>query len=155
MTSPQKFFLFILRLSMGWMFFYAGIAKVLDPAWSAAGYLKGATFLPWLYQIFSQPHLLPYVDFANKWGLTLLGISLMLGLFVRLSSLLGVILMALYYFAIPGFNFPHPNAHSYIVDEHVIYIAVLFFFAAIKAGRFLGADGKRAHHESGFRKWLG
>ena len=153
MTSPQKFFLFTLRAAMGWMFFYAGITKVLNPQWSAEGYLKGAKAFTWFFQMLLDPNVLPVVNFMNKWGLTLLGISLILGLFVRLSSLLGVALMALYYLAI--LQFPYPNEHSYIVDEHIIYIAVLLFFATIKAGRTWGADGKRTHHESGLRKWLG
>ena len=42
MTTSQKFFLFLLRVTAGWMFFYAGITKVLDPKWSAEGYLKGS-----------------------------------------------------------------------------------------------------------------
>ena len=42
MATSQKFFLFLLRVSAGWMFFYAGITKVLNPQWSAEGYLKGS-----------------------------------------------------------------------------------------------------------------
>ena len=152
MTSPQKFFLFVSRITVGWMFFYAGITKVLDPQWSAEGYLKGAKAFTWFFQIILDPSVLPIVNFMNKWGLTLLGISLILGLFVRFSSLLGVLLMALYYLAL---GFPYPNPHSYIVDEHIIYISILFFFAAIKAGRVFGLDSKRIHHHSGLRSWLG
>ena len=152
MTSPQKFFLFLRRVTVGWMFFYAGITKVLNPQWSAEGYLKGAKAFTWFFQIILDPNILPIINFINKWGLTLLGISLILGLFVRFSSLLGVLLMALYYIAL---GFPYPNPHSYIVDEHIIYISILFFFAAIKAGRVFGLDGKRIHHHSGLRSWLG
>lgn len=152
MNTPQKFFLFLLRVTTGWMFFYAGITKVLDPQWSAAGYLKGAKAFTWFFQTLLDPSVLPIINFMNKWGLTLLGISLILGLFVRFSSLLGVLLMVLYYIAL---GFPYPNPHSYIVDEHIIYATLLFFFAAIKAGRVFGLDGKRVHHHSGFRKWLG
>ena len=152
MTSPQKFFLFLLRVTVGWMFFYAGITKVLNPQWSAEGYLKGAKAFTWFFQIILDPSVLPIINFMNKWGLTLLGISLVLGLFVRFISLLGVLLMALYYIAL---GFPYPNPHSYIVDEHIIYISILFFFAAIKAGRVFGLDGKRIHHHSGLRSWLG
>ena len=122
MTSPQKFFLFLLRVTVGWMFFYAGITKVLDPQWSAEGYLKGAKAFSWFFQILLDPSVLPIINFMNKWGLTILGISLILGLFVRFSSLLGVLLMALYYIAL---GFPYPNPHSYIVDEHIIYITIL------------------------------
>ena len=152
MTSPQKFFLFVSRITVGWMFFYAGITKVLNPQWSAEGYLKGAKAFTWFFQIILDPSVLPIINFMNKWGLTLLGLSLILGLFVRFSSLLGVLLMALYYIAL---GFPYPNPHSYIVDEHIIYISVLLFFAAIKAGRVFGLDGKRVHHHSGLRRWLG
>ena len=152
MTSPQKFFLFLLRVTVGWMFFYAGITKVLNPQWSAEGYLKGAKAFTWFFQILLDPGVLPIINFMNKWGLTLLGISLILGLFVRFSSLLGVLLMALYYIAL---GFPYPNPHSYIVDEHIIYISILLFFAAIKAGRVFGLDSKRIHHHSGLRRWLG
>ena len=152
MTNSQKFFLFLLRVSAGWMFFYAGITKVLNPQWSAEGYLKGAKAFTWFFQMLLDPSVLPIVNFINKWGLTLLGISLILGLFVRFSSLLGVLLMALYYIPL---GFPYPNPNSYIVDQHIIYIAVLFFFASIKAGRVFGLDSKRVHHHSGLRKWLG
>ena len=152
MTSLQKFFLFLSRITVGWMFFYAGITKVLDPQWSAEGYLKGAKAFSWFFQILLDPSVLPIINFMNKWGLTLLGISLILGLFVRFSSLLGVLLMALYYMAL---GFPYPNPHSYIVDEHIIYISILFFVAAVKAGRVFGLDAKRIHHHSGLRSWLG
>ena len=152
MTSLQKFFLFVLRIIVGWMFFYAGITKVLDPQWSAAGYLRGAKAFTWFFQTLLDPSILPIINFMNKWGLTLLGVSLILGLFVRFSSLLGVLLMALYYMAL---GFPYPNPHSYIVDEHIIYISVLLFFAAVKAGRVFGLDSKRVHHHSGLRRWLG
>ena len=152
MTSIQKFFLALSRITVGWMFFYAGITKVLNPQWSAEGYLKGAKAFTWFFQILLDPSVLPIINFMNKWGLTLLGVSLILGLFVRFSSLLGVLLMALYYIAL---GFPYPNPHSYIVDEHIIYIAILLFFAAIKAGRVFGLDSKRVHHHSGLRRWLG
>jgi len=152
MTSIQKFFLFLLRITTGWMFFYAGITKVLDPQWSAEGYLKGAKSFVWLFQILLDPNILPIINFTNKWGLTLLGVSLILGLFVRFSSLLGVLLMALYYMAL---SFPHPNPNAYIVDQHIIYISILLFFASIRAGRVFGIDGKLTHHHSGFKKWLG
>lgn len=152
MATSQKFFLFLLRVSAGWMFFYAGITKVLNPQWSAEGYLKGAKSFVWFYQWLLQPEILPIINSINKWGLALLGASLIIGLFVRFSSLLGVLLMLLYYIPL---GFPHPNPNSYIVDQHIIYIAILFFFASISAGRIFGLDSKRIHHHSGFKKWLG
>lgn len=127
-----------LRIALGGLFFYAGITKVFNPAWSAAGYLNNAKTFPELFHWFAQPGILPFINFVNEWGLTLLGISLILGVAVRLSSLLGAALMMLYY--LPVLDFPYPNAHSYIVDEHIIYALVLVFFAVVRAGRVYGLD---------------
>ena len=138
MTKSQQTSLFILRITMGWLMFYAGITKILNPDWSAGGYLKGAKTFPALFNWFLNPNLLPLVNFINEWGLTLLGISLILGVFVRLSSALGAFLMLLYY--LPILDFPYPNPHSYIVDEHIIYAAVLFLFATLRAGRVWGLE---------------
>lgn len=138
MTASAKFSLFLLRLALGWLMFYAGITKVIDPAWSAAGYLKGANTFPGFYQWILAPGILPVVDFINEWGLVLLGLSLILGVGVRLSSTLGAALMLLYYF--PALKFPYPNPHSYIVDEHIIYALVLLFFAVVRAGRVWGLE---------------
>ncbi len=138
MTKYQKLSLFLLRISLGWLFFYAGITKVLNPEWSAAGYLKGAKTFVWFYQWLLAPNILPVVNFLNEWGLTLIGASLILGVFVRLSSVLGIVLMLLYYF--PILQFPYPNPHSYLVDEHIVYALSLFVLAAMQAGRHWGLE---------------
>lgn len=123
---------------MGWMFLYAGITKVLNPEWSAAGYLKGAKTLTGLYQWMLDPSILSVVNFLNEWGLTFLGVSLILGVFVRLSSVLGIVLMLMYY--LPILDFPYPNPNSFIVDQHIVYILVLLFFASVRAGRTWGLE---------------
>lgn len=131
--------LFGLRVSLGWFMFYAGITKVMNPEWSSAGYLNGAKFLGGFYAWLSGPGMLPIVDFANEWGLTLLGVSLILGAFVKWSSVLGALLMLLYYLPL---GFPYPNAHSLIVDEHIIYIFALLLLAVLSAGKVWGLDSK-------------
>lgn len=136
MTNREKGSIFLLRITLGWMFFYAGITKVLDPTWSAAGYLKGAKTFPLFYNWLLQPNILPVINFINEWGLVLLGVSLIIGLGIRLSSILGSVLMILYY--LPLLQFPYPNAHSFFVDEHIIYIAALLVLASIKAGQVWG-----------------
>lgn len=65
----QKISLLLLRLALGSiMFFYAGIMKVLNPAWSAEGYLKSAKTFPALYQWFASFDILPITNFVNEWG---------------------------------------------------------------------------------------
>lgn len=139
MTTFEKVSLTLLRVTTGWMMFYAGITKVLNPAWSAEGYLRGAKTFPALFAWFASPALIPYVNFVNEWGLTLLGVSLILGFGVRISSVAGSVLMLLYYF--PILDGWYPNAHSFIVDEHIIYAAVFLVLAAVRAGRVWGIDG--------------
>lgn len=138
MGNISKFILFFLRLALGWLMFYAGITKVLDPSWSAAGYLAGAKTFGSFYDWLVLPQNIEWVNFLNEWGLTLIGISLIFGVFVRISSIAGFFMMMLYYF--PVLQFPYPNAHSYIVDEHIIYALIFLFFAATRAGRIAGLE---------------
>lgn len=138
MTQAQKISLFLLRVVLGWMYLYAGVTKIFDPEWSAAGYLKSAKTFSAFYQWLASPGMLPITNFVNEWGLTLLGLSLIFGLFIRLSTTLGGAMMFLYYF--PILSFPIVAQHSYIVDEHIVYIAALLTLGAFRAGRIWGLE---------------
>jgi thiosulfate dehydrogenase [quinone] large subunit len=124
----------LLRVSLGWFFFFAGITKVLDPDWSAAGFLGNAAMFPNFYAFFLHPSILPVVNFLNEWGLTLVGVGLMLGISVRLSAYVGALLMLLYYF-------PHDNTHGFIVDDHVVYVIALFVLASTSLRSTVGMHG--------------
>ncbi len=141
-SRAQRFALFGLRISLGWIFFYAGITKVINPAWSAAGYLSNAKTFHDFFVMLTQPGILPIINFLNAWGLTLVGVALLLGIAVRFSSVIGALLMVLYY--LPGLKFPYPNANSFLVDEHVVYAIGFFLLAAFRAGRVWGLETKCA-----------
>ncbi len=137
LSKGAQIWLFMLRLGMGWLFLYAGLIKVLDPLWSAEGFLKGAKTFSGFYAWFFDPNMLWAVNIINEWALVLLGASLILGFFVRPSGIFGIVLMFLYYFAssaVPSV----PN--GFIVDEHIILILLLAFLVAVDAGSFLGLD---------------
>lgn len=136
-STCQKFALFTLRMGVGWLMFYAGITKVIDPTWSAEGYLMNAQTFPGLFAWFAQPNILPLINFINEWGLTLLGVSLILGIGVRLSSTLGIVLMLLYYFSAVEFPFV---PHGFLVDDHIINALALGVLAAFRAGRVWGLE---------------
>jgi thiosulfate dehydrogenase [quinone] large subunit len=129
--------LVILRVLMGWHFLYAGLTKVLNPGWSSRGFLlnaipKGnpiAGFWPYLAN-----NWYCILDPMNAWGLTLIGIALVLGAFVRWSAFWGSVMMLFYWAA------SLPLANSYLIDDHIIYIAVLFGLGAFGAGRYYGLD---------------
>ena len=137
MTKFEKVSLTLLRVSLGWLFFYSGITKLLNPEWSSIKYLEGAKSLTGFYGWMTQESVLPIVNALNEYGQLLLGISLILGIAVRLSTTLGAVLMALYYSALP---FPYPNPQSLIVDQHVIYALVLIYLGAVRAGRVYGLE---------------
>ena len=136
MTKLQRVSLFLLRVSLGWIFFWAGITKILKPAWSAAGYLQNAKTFPDLFQWFASPTMLPLTNLVTEWGLLLLGVSLILGVCIRWSAPAGIVLMILFY--LPILQFPYPNVNSFIVDEHIIYIIALIILAVFKAGHYWG-----------------
>lgn len=133
MTNFQKISLFLLRLGMGVLFFLAGYTKLIDPMWSAAGYISGAKNFTGFYTWLLRPEILPAVNFLNEWGLTLIGVALLLGIFVRLSSVFGFLIMVLYYLPI------YPPLHGPI-DEHVIYALVFMVFMAFGSGEILTAS---------------
>ena len=138
MQKSSKFLLFFLRISLGWFYLYAGVTKILNPGWTSEEYIKSAKTFASLYNVFLNPTLLPIVNFVNEWGLTLLGISLITGICVRSSSILGAFLMLLYYFVI--LDFPYLNPNSFLVDQHIIFTLVLLLFANLRAGRVWGLE---------------
>jgi thiosulfate dehydrogenase [quinone] large subunit len=140
MKKYTKWSLLLLRVSLGWVMLYAGVTKIMNPEWTSIGYLENAQTFTNFFQWFATPENIGWVNFVNEWGLTLLGVSLILGIGVRLSSFLGVLLMMLYYF--PILNFPHPDIHSYIIDDHVIYALILLYFGFARVGRIYGLDSK-------------
>lgn len=138
MNKSLRISIFLSRLALGWLIFYAGITKVLDSGWSAAGYLNSAKTFPGLFQWFARPENIGWVNFLNEWGLTIIGVAIIVGLFVRWASIGGMILMILYY--LPALDFPRPDAHSYIVDQHIIFILAFAIFFASRAGKIWGLD---------------
>lgn len=138
MLFYQKLLVFLLRIALGWIFFYAGISKIMTANWSAVGFLKGAKLFQGMYFYFADPSIVSYVSMINKWALLLLGISLILGIFIRFSAPLGAVLLVLYY--LPR-GLPHPDPTSYIVDSHWIYAIALLLLAAFHAGRYWGVAG--------------
>lgn len=147
MNIFKKIVYFFLRVSMGWLFFYAGITKILDAKWSAKQYIAQAKILPELYNWFLSPTILPTIDFLNKWGLTLIGASLIIGFLVRFSSPFGALLMMLYYFPILNFPYVGSGKVSYIVDQHIIFTLVFIMFILIDAGKYWGLDYYRSKNK--------
>lgn len=139
MTKSQKTAVSLLRIAIGSLFLYAGIAKLIDPEWTSAGYLAGAQTWARFYGWLALPQNIVWVDTLNEWGLFLVGVTLILGIGTRIAAAIGMLIMALYY--VPSLNFPYAGEHAYIIDEHIIYIAVFIVLIVCKAGMHWGIDG--------------
>ena len=65
MNTIYKWAVPVTRILFGWLFFYAGITKIINPSWSAAGYLKGAQTFSGFYDFLLQPNVLPFTNVLN------------------------------------------------------------------------------------------
>ncbi len=138
--------LVILRTAIGWHFLYEGIAKLLTPSWTAYNYLSVSKwiFSGFFHWIASNPQVLKVVDILNIWGLILVGLGLFLGIFTRFSSIMGAILLMLYYLANPpfiGMDYGMPVEGNYlIIDKNLIELLVLCIFIIIPSGTLPGIN---------------
>ena len=150
----QFYGLVILRVLIGWHFLYEGISKLINPYWSSAAYLLDSK---WIFSglaktIVSNPTLLTISDYANMWGLTIIGASLLLGLFSKYGSLFGMgFVLSYYLFAPPllGLEYGKPNEGSYlIVNKNLIEACALWVLYAFPTSHILGLDRFFLNHKN-------
>ena len=136
----------LMRVFVGWHFLYEGIAKLTSPSWSAAGYLKASRgpFSAMFKSIAAQPNLLDNVNLITSWGLTIVGLLLILGLFTRLASLAGIGFVLLFYLCNPpfvGYFYSIPTEGSYlIVNKNLVEVGALLVILTTGSGQFAGLD---------------
>ena len=127
----------IIRAAIGWHFLYEGLSKLLMENWSSQSYLANASgFLSGFYHwLAAGETMVKVVDMFNVYGLILIGLALFLGIFVRLASSAGILLLVLYYFAYPPFGislFGSLEGHFYIVNRNFIEAFLLLWFVISK-----------------------
>tara|TARA_Y100001949_G_scaffold165582_1_gene161463 strand:- start:69 stop:578 length:510 start_codon:yes stop_codon:yes gene_type:complete len=142
----QLYGLVVLRVLIGWHFLYEGIAKLLNPYWSSAAFLLDAK---WIFSglakwIVSNPSILSLADNLNMWGLTLIGACLILGLFGKHVSMLGMLLVLVYYLFTPSFwwlEYARPGEGSYlVVNKNLIEACALFVVYLFPTSELIGLD---------------
>lgn len=109
--------------------FGLGISTAADKSWASgvsptAGFLTGAgqgtgPLADWFGSLAGQG----WVDWAFMLSLLLIGSALLLGIGLRLAAVAGTVLLGLMWFAL------QPLENNPFIDEHVIYIALLWAFA--------------------------
>lgn len=146
----------LLRLTLGWTFFWAFIDKLFglgfatcrsadtgvidilcDKAWLSGGsptygFLTNATKGPFA-EIFQSMAGHPVTDSLFMLGLAGVGISLLLGIFVKPAGVAGAAMMLLMFLAASLLPANNP-----LIDEHIIYAIAMIGFAYVNAGQTYG-----------------
>jgi thiosulfate dehydrogenase [quinone] large subunit len=145
-THAQTLWLVILRLLIGWHFLYEGIIKILNPSWTAFPYLMDSQgfFAEYFHSIAGNPSLLSVSNFINVYGLTLVGLGLILGCFSRIATVGGIAFLALFYLSHPPFigaEYMMPTEGSYLwVDKNLIEIGALIVLFCFPTSQIIGLD---------------
>lgn len=144
LSGLQLYALVILRIAIGWHFLFEGLSKLFTPAWTSADYLflSNWIFAPFFHWIASHPDILGMVDFMVTWGLILIGLALFLGIFDRLASIAGMVLVALFWFANPpltalDFGIPHEGNYL-VVDKNLVEFIALLVLCLFSTGKYIG-----------------
>ena len=146
MKKFSIFFLTGLRMLVGWHFLYEGIAKIMAGNWSSSPYLAGSRwiFAPLFHWLANNSLYLGIVDFLNIWGMILVGMALIFGLFSRLAAAGGAVMLFFFFVAyppIPGYMFGVPAEGSYLwVNRNLIEFFILLTFTFISSGYMFGLD---------------
>ena len=135
----------LLRLTMGLIFLWAFLDKLLGlgfatkpvNAWltggsPTTGFLQYAVHGP-LVNFYHSLAGVPIVDWLFMLGLLFIGITLTLGIFVRLGSSAAFIMLLLMYISvgIPPVNHP-------FIDDHIVNMLIMLGLMYSNAGNYLG-----------------
>jgi len=136
----------LLRIFIGWHFLHEGLVKFTNTSWSAYSYLNNAEgpFEGLFESMADSESTLAIINTLNVWGLILIGLSLLLGLYANIGKILGIVLLFLYYIARPPFIGidPAPNAegHYLIINKILIELVALLVLLAFPSSKLTGID---------------
>lgn len=122
----------LLRLSMGWIFFWAFLDKLIglgfstsfDKSWILGnsptfGFLTHGAKGPFA-ELYSSLAGSLIVDWLFMLGLLFVGLTLLIGIYVKQGSTVGILMLILIYSA--GFL---PPVNNPFLDEHIVYIIIM------------------------------
>lgn len=145
-SKTQLFWLVVLRVVIGWYFLYEGLAKALTPGWTSYGYIMDSQglFSGLFKSIGQNTALMPLVDAVNIYGLIIIGIMLILGLFEKVGYIAAISLLALYYFSHPAsLNAVYilPPEGSYLwINKNIVMLAATVVLMVFPSARKIGLD---------------
>jgi thiosulfate dehydrogenase [quinone] large subunit len=145
-TNIQTLLLVALRIIVGWYFLYEGLVKIANPDWSSFGYLMDSKgfFSGMFHSLASNSDMVTVVDWLNKWGLTMIGLGLILGLLTQLALFFGMLMLIMYFFSHPplaSVQYAMPQEGSYLwVNKTLIEIFTMALLIVFPTGHIFGVD---------------
>ncbi len=125
---------------------YEGMVKFSDREWTSYGYLMDSNglFSGIFHALASSQQIIQIIDLINIWGLILIGMGLMLGLFTRFALISGIALLSLYYLSHPplvNYEYILPREGNYlIVDKNLIEIFAMVVLLVFPTSHIIGFD---------------
>lgn len=138
-SSAATWLISFVRIAVGWHFLYEGVTKIISGTWSSAPFLASSKWIlaPVFNTMAESTAITGIVDFLNIWGMIFIGLGLILGLFIRLASGAGALMLLFYFVAyppVPGYTIGVPVEGSYLwVNKTLIEFFVLLAFVFIPA----------------------
>lgn len=149
LSISKKAAIALARITVGWVFLFAGVEKVLGATpFSAAGFLKfatlgtaegaaeGAIVNPthdfWV-SLAGNGTLMPIVNFLVMFGEVAIGVALILGIATRFASLMGFLMMGLFWIA--AWDFAHG-----VINYHSVLAITTLALGIFGAGEAYGLD---------------
>ena len=146
LSRSQMTAIVVLRVLIGWHFLYEGLSKLTTPGWSASGYLSQSRgpLAAFFKGMAADPSVLANVNLLNKWGLTAIGLGLILGCFTRTAAASGLVVILMFYLCNPpfvGYYYSIPAEGSYlVVNKNLVEAAALVVILVTGSGRAAGLD---------------
>lgn len=145
-TKTQTLTLVLLRVLIGWHFLFEGVVKIMNPKWTSLAYLldsKGP-FSSIFVSLTQNQATMDFLNLLNEWGLFLVGLGLLTGCLSKLSTIGGIVFLAVFYLSHPPFTgagYMMPSEGSYLwIDKNLIELAALTVLLAFPTSKCIGID---------------
>lgn len=145
-SKPQLISLVTLRVVIGWYFLYEGLAKFFSPNWTSYGYLMDSqgAFASIFKSLATNPTLMNVADIVTIYGLIIIGLCLILGVFSKWASVGALIFLAMFYISHPpsisAQYILRPEGSYLWIDKNTIAFFAIIVLLCFPTSNIIGID---------------